>query len=90
MTREDLEFAIRVDELGAQGKSQDQIAEIVGLSKNQIRHRLFRLGLNWERETRVRAGLTSDLLSDLVASGKVVAEGDEPAAADDREEAGVA
>lgn len=80
MTRDDLEFATRVDELGAQGKSQEQIAEIVGLSKNQIRHRLFRLGLNWERETRVRAGLTGELLEDLVASGQVAAEDEAPAA----------
>jgi transcriptional regulator with XRE-family HTH domain len=79
MTRADYEFAQRVDALGAQGKSQEEIAEAVGLSTNQIRYRLFKAGLSWSREIRVRAGLTNELLAELIERGAMAVQ-DEPAA----------
>lgn len=72
---EDLEFARRVDELGAEGLSQDEIATKVGLTKAQIRHRLQRSPLfcEWGAETRVRYAPAGKRLADLVETGQIVA-----------------
>ena len=79
MTRADFEFAQQVDALGARGKTQDDIAEALGLTANQVRYRLFKAGLTWGRETRVRAGLTNELLEELVARGVVPVDEDQAA-----------
>jgi hypothetical protein len=81
MTRADYEFARQVDAMGVQGKTQEEIAEAFGLSKNQVRHRLFKAGLFWGVEMRVRAGLTRELLEELIERGVVPVENDQPAEA---------
>lgn len=70
---EEFEFARRVDELGAEGLSQDEIATQVGLTKNQIRHRLQKSFCEWGAETRVRYAPAKRRLADLVETGEIVA-----------------
>jgi hypothetical protein len=57
------EFAREVDNLGAQGLSQEEIGAHFGLTKYQVRWRLLNNGYTWRIETRVRRSGSGEKLA---------------------------
>ena len=71
--QETLDLATRVDELGKQGLTQEQIAQRLDRkSKFALRHELMEHGFDWESENRVRFQANHQRLEDLVAAGELV------------------
>jgi hypothetical protein len=87
MMEDPTEFARRVDELGRQGMTQDQIVQAVGLTKSKVRWRLMLAGYVWVSENRVREGRTGKRLEDVIEEKAQPAERASPPAAAARSKA---
>jgi hypothetical protein len=67
-----LELVRRMDQLGREGKTQEEIAAAVGAdTRANLRNRLLTNGFLWESENRVRLALTKERLEDVLAANRV-------------------
>lgn len=56
------QFAEAIAALGAEGKSQEQIADALGMTKSQVRWRLLNSGYSWTSEVLVKLSLTGEVV----------------------------
>lgn len=69
----DLDFLLRVRDLGRAGKSAAEIAEAEGMSRVGLLNKLARMGFRLSPVSDVRTTLTGDLLSEMLERGELVA-----------------
>lgn len=74
LTPEDLRFLQRVEELGATGLSQDQIAERLDFKPGSFRNRIRDLGFHFVRRTELEARphLGGKSFAQMVEDGEII------------------
>lgn len=75
---EEYEFLARVEELGREGKTHDEIAAVFNLTRTGLYYRLGKLGYAADSVTRLRSVVFKKPFTELLASGEVVVNGREP------------
>jgi hypothetical protein len=74
----DIEFLQTVRDLGLSGKSQPELAAALGVSLSTLRARLGRLGFELVPSNDIRASLERISFSEMLASGRLVADASVP------------
>lgn len=64
------EFATLVARMGAEGKNQQEIADALNMSRNQVRYKLSLSGYLWTTQVRVKMAHTGE---DILAQDAVAA-----------------
>lgn len=72
MSRADFEFLAAVDRMGSEGKSQEEIAAALRMSRGQMSYRLLNLGYKPEGSLRLRSTALGRSFSDMREAGDIV------------------
>lgn len=70
--REELEMLRRIEQLGAAGKTQTEIAESLDVPLPTLRNRVLRLGFSMSPCIQLRTVIGDELFSELVSRDEVL------------------